>query len=529
MALFNSSFSFGGESTSNKVNLTGTNVWKDYVLGKELGRGTYGSVYLATKRKDGNKVAIKEIPKRRCRDLNKLRNEVKIMEQLHHPNVLNLLGHYENTNYMHLALELCEGGEVFELLAEGMTESDAANVMYQSLLAIRHCHDHNVIHRDLKPQNLLLKSPVDNFDDAQLKVVDFGASMIYTEALDRRGGVHEVMGTISYMAPEVLMARTKGYSYQCDLWSLGVILFQMITGEKPFANQLDIKNCTYNFNAPEWSRVSPQCKHMVSRLMEYDTFKRLNVHEALAHPWIAKHVDTNLYSLGSGGQTSSPKRKSRRQSSKKRGALLHTEKATKALKQFVTRGKVSRKLSMAIAKACRDNGRDSVMSLKQAFKAIDTNGDGTITFEEMSKHVKESGGIKEDVMMIMSSFDTNTDFRISYEEFIGNGLNQVEYDQEAEEHHQQFASKYNEDNDNNNNKNDGDSRGVHDDDDLIMEMKNLIDAYYKAESDRKLGRLRGKLMKQAKTLHARAANNTNPKVKYKLEDLIRLGLLNTGW
>ena len=89
-------------------------------------------------------------------------------------------------------------------------------------------------------------------------------------------------------------------------------------------------------------------------------------------------------------------------------------------------------------KACRDNGRDSIMSLKQAFKAIDTNGDGTITFEEMSKHVKESGGIKEDVMMIMSSFDTNTDFRISYEEFIGNGLNQVEYDQEAEEHHQQF-------------------------------------------------------------------------------------------
>ena len=157
-------------------------------------------LFILQQRKDGNKVAIKEIPKRRCRDLNKLRNEVKIMEQLHHPNVLNLLGHYENTNYMHLALELCEGGEVFELLAEGMTESDAANVMYQSLLAIRHCHDHNVIHRDLKPQNLLLKSPVDNFDDAQLKVVDFGASMIYTEALDRRGGVHEVMGTISYMA-----------------------------------------------------------------------------------------------------------------------------------------------------------------------------------------------------------------------------------------------------------------------------------------------------------------------------------------
>ena len=222
------------------------------------------------------------------------------------------------------------------------------------------------------------------------------------------------------------MARTKRCSYQYDLWSLGVILFQMITGEKPFYKSIGYE-CT-SFNAPEWSRVSPQCKHMVSRLMEYDTFKRLNVHEALAHPWIATHVDTNLYSLGSGGQTSSPN-ENQEDKVMKNVVYCYIRKATKALKQFVTRGKVSRKLSMAIAKACRDNGRDSVMSLKQAFKAIDTNGDGTITFEEMSKHVKESGGIKEDVMMIMSSFDMNTDFRISYEEFIGNGLNQVEYDQ----------------------------------------------------------------------------------------------------
>ena len=122
MALFTSSFTLGTqESSGSGANLTGTNVWKDYQLGEELGRGTYGAVYLATKRKDMSKVAIKEIPKRRCRDLKKLRREVRIMERLHHPNVLNLLGHYENTNYMHLALELCSGGEVFEKIAEGMT------------------------------------------------------------------------------------------------------------------------------------------------------------------------------------------------------------------------------------------------------------------------------------------------------------------------------------------------------------------------------------------------------------------------
>lgn len=301
----------------------------------------------------------------------------------------------------------------------------------------------------------------------------------------------------------------------------------MITGKKPFSNKLDIQNCNYNFNAQEWGRVSPQCKHMVSHLMEYDTFKRLNVNEALSHPWITMHVDKTLYALGSGGQTTSPKRKSRKQSSRVRGTLLHSENATKALKQFVQRGKVSRQLSRAIAKACQLNGPDSIMSLKQAFQAIDTNGDGTISFEEMSNHVKASGGIEKDVMLIMSSFDMNTDFRISYEEFIDNGLNQVEYDQEAEEHNKIFESKYNDANDNdvsysstNNNNRDGD------DNKLVIDIKKLIDTYYRAENDRKLGRLRGTLMKQAKELHARAINNSNPKVRYKLEDLKRLGLIN---
>ena len=266
---------------------------------------------------------------------------------------------------MHLALELCSGGEVFEKIAEGMTECDAANITYQTLLAIRHCHDNNIVHRDLKPQNLLLKFPVHNLDNAHLKVVDFGASLVYTDVTKRRGGIHEVMGTISYMAPEVFMARTKGYDYHCDLWSVGVILFQMITGEKPFANKLDIQNCNFNFNAPEWSRVSAQCKSMVSRLMEYDTFKRLNATEALSHPWILMHVDKNRYSSGVGGQVHSPRRPSRPQNSKVRGEALHSEQAKRALRSSLFVEKSPRKLAKAIAAACKQKGRDIAISMRK--------------------------------------------------------------------------------------------------------------------------------------------------------------------
>ena len=529
MALFTSSFTLGTqESSGSGANLTGTNVWKDYQLGEELGRGTYGAVYLATKRKDMSKVAIKEIPKRRCRDLKKLRREVRIMERLHHPNVLNLLGHYENTNYMHLALELCSGGEVFEKIAEGMTECDAANITYQTLLAIRHCHDNNIVHRDLKPQNLLLKFPVHNLDNAQLKVVDFGASLVYTDVTKRRGGIHEIMGTISYMAPEVFMARTKGYDYHCDLWSVGVILYQMITGEKPFANKLDIQNCNFNFNAPEWSRVSPQCKSMVSRLMEYDTFKRLNATEALSHPWILMHVDKNRYSSGVGGQVRSPRRPSRPQNSNVRGKALHSEEAKMALRKFVVRGKVSRKLSKAIAAAGKEKGRNIAVSMRKAFDAIDSNGDGTITVEEMRQHVEAAGGVERDVMKIMSDFDMDTDFRISYKEFLENALNRIDCDGDVENRQKLDISKEKEPSDivpdleasktSHASSPGGDAA-------LVSDIKDLIKTYYKAEDDHKLGRLRGKLMKSAKELHSRAKGNVNPKVQYKVQDLIRLGLV----
>ena len=208
-----------------------------YHIQTELGHGTYGTVYQAARRSDSELFAIKELPKRRIKnlqgvlteeshslshhdscfvvlpasfvvtltcvfDLTPTPHQVKIMQMLDHPNVLQLVDFFENHINLHLVIELCTGGEVFQQIEKqgSLTEGDAAAVMRQTLAALSHCHQHGVCHRDLKPQNLLIKTPAAHISSAQLKIVDFGASAVYSPGHSMR----EVIGTVSYMAPEVL-------------------------------------------------------------------------------------------------------------------------------------------------------------------------------------------------------------------------------------------------------------------------------------------------------------------------------------
>jgi len=128
-------------------------------------------------------------------------DEVKIMQMLDHPHVLKIVDFFESVNMLHLVIELCTGGELFEQIEkEGqLTEGDASAVMRQTLDALQHCHQRNIVHRDLKPQNLLLKTDTASLATASLKIVDFGVSAIYSPGHT----LHKVIGTVSYMAPEV--------------------------------------------------------------------------------------------------------------------------------------------------------------------------------------------------------------------------------------------------------------------------------------------------------------------------------------
>jgi calcium-dependent protein kinase len=147
-------------------------------------------------------------------------------QDLKHPNIISLVDVFEEARYLHIVSELCTGGELFDrITAMGhYTEADAANVLSQILRAIAHCHQHNVCHRDLKPENILFATPD---ADSTLKVIDFGLSFVFHTGET----MFDRVGTPFYIAPEVLR---RSYGVECDMWSIGVIMYILLCGYPPF-------------------------------------------------------------------------------------------------------------------------------------------------------------------------------------------------------------------------------------------------------------------------------------------------------
>merc|ERR1719389_1534949 len=182
-------------------------------------------------------------------------------------------------------MECMEGGELFDRVAQvkRFTESGAADAARQMLLALNYLHSHGMVHRDLKLENFLYDGQGSN----HLKMIDFGFSK-YT---DSRARMKTSCGTLAYVAPEVL---NRSYTSQCDLWSMGVIVFILLSGHMPFhgdsdAQIQDIKKGKYVFKQEYWGKISPLAKEFVKSLLEVDPNKCLTSGAALEHRWITQN------------------------------------------------------------------------------------------------------------------------------------------------------------------------------------------------------------------------------------------------
>jgi calcium-dependent protein kinase len=201
-----------------------------YSMGKELGRGQFGVTHLCTHRTSGEKLACKTIAKRKLaarEDVDDVRREVQIMHHLSgQPNVVGLRGAYEDKQSVHLVMELCAGGELFDrIIARGQyTERGAAELLRAIVQIVHTCHSMGVMHRDIKPENFLLLS---KDEDAPLKATDFGLSVFFKEGELLR----DIVGSAYYIAPEVLKRK---YGPEADIWSVGVMLYIFLAGVPPF-------------------------------------------------------------------------------------------------------------------------------------------------------------------------------------------------------------------------------------------------------------------------------------------------------
>ncbi|TFY56139.1 hypothetical protein EVG20_g9043 [Dentipellis fragilis] len=265
----------GRELSSSKIKVVG-----NYTLGKVIGEGTYGKVRMGTHRLSSTRVAIKQIPKALSSSLTR---EIHHHRQLHHPHVTQLYEIIATESSIWLVTELCSGGELFDYLTEkGRLSEDETRIIFGQLcLAVNYVHEKGIVHRDLKLENVLLD------ERCRVKLGDFG----FTREFEKGTYMETFCGTTGYASPEMLEGR-KYLGPEVDVWSLGVILYCLLTGTLPFDDDdesvMREKVIRGEFEDPEW--LSDDVRDLIQNVLQRDPVNRLTIQQILAHPWFTNHV-----------------------------------------------------------------------------------------------------------------------------------------------------------------------------------------------------------------------------------------------
>nr|XP_006627689.2 PREDICTED: serine/threonine-protein kinase D2 [Lepisosteus oculatus]XP_015196467.1 PREDICTED: serine/threonine-protein kinase D2 [Lepisosteus oculatus] len=251
-----------------------------------LGSGQFGVVYGGKHRKTGRDVAVKVIDKLRfpTRQESQLRNEVAILQSLRHLGIVNLECMFETPEKVFVVMEKLHGDMLEMILSSEkgrLPERLTKFLITQILAALRHLHFKNIVHCDLKPENVLLAS-ADPFP--QVKLCDFGFARIIGEKSFRRS----VVGTPAYLAPEVLL--NQGYNRSLDMWSVGVIMYVSLSGTFPFNEDEDINdqihNAAFMYPPNPWKHISPEAIDLINNLLQVKMRKRYSVDKSLSHIWL---------------------------------------------------------------------------------------------------------------------------------------------------------------------------------------------------------------------------------------------------
>ncbi|XP_050210077.1 calcium-dependent protein kinase 1-like [Mercurialis annua] len=364
-----------------------------YSLGKKLGQGQFGTTFLCVEKGTGKEYACKSIAKRKLltdEDVEDVRREIQIMHHLAgHPNVISIKGAYEDVAAIHVVMELCAGGELFDRIIQRghYTERQAADLTRIIVGVLQACHSLGVMHRDLKPENFLF---LNHQEDSLLKTIDFGLSIFFKPGEK----FNDVVGSPYYVAPEVLRKR---YGPEADVWSAGVIVYILLSGVPPFWAETEqgifeqVLHGDLDFSSDPWPSISEGAKDLVRRMLVRDPRRRLTAHEVLCHPWVQEDGVAPDKPLDC--------------------AVLSR------MKQFSAMNKLKKMALRIIAESLSE---EEIAGLKEMFKMIDSDNSGTISFEELKAGLKRVGAnLKEsEIYDLMQAADVDNSGTIDYGEFI---------------------------------------------------------------------------------------------------------------
>ena len=368
-----------------------------YEFTKNLGKGGYGKVFQVRQKMTNKLFACKKLSKLNINNLIKFRREIDILIKIDHPNIIKLLEVFESQNSLYLIMEECYGGELFDRILKRIennlmyTEKEACEIIRQVMGAIEYCHNKGIVHRDLKPENLLYlkEGPEEN---NPLKIIDFGLS----QDLNIKKILSSKVGTAYYVSPEILQGK---YSEKCDVWSAGVILYVLLSGEPPFNGPSDgviyskIRQLKFTFPEKKWNMISTEAKDLLSRMLVPEA-ERLSASQVMNHPWLNLVKDNKI-----------PLEK----------INFH---GTNFFKEYKESNRLKKIVLLYIASKLQE---DEILDLNELFKAFDKDNNGQIDYKEFEQglmRLNSKGIKKEEIQSYFNEIDADKNGKIDYTEFI---------------------------------------------------------------------------------------------------------------
>ena len=378
----------------------------------QLGEGGYGQVYLVRHKKMGLLRAMKVIPVNSQNEEEKTDEEIELLKQLDHPNIVKLFEYFSDKEKYYLITEYCKGGDLFELIKKKkkFSELSAAYIMYQIFRVLIYCHNtHHLIHRDIKPENIVVFRQNNADDDLyDVKLIDFGISKIFNKLETTND--NKVKGSLNYIAPEVLKHK---YDEKCDIWSCGVILYILVIGKYPFIgkdkNEIlnNIEHGNYSFPDGFVEKSSPEIRDLIQQCLQVNPSVRISAKKALNHPFF------NLYET--------------------KEFFIHVteaflNKTINNIKKYETKNSLQ-ELTFTYLVHNYPN-QDEITLIYRVFSKFNQNNDGKMTKEELKKGLlkylfkgkKSRAAAEKEANTIFSKLDGDKNGYIECEEFVRAGI-----------------------------------------------------------------------------------------------------------
>ena len=381
---------------------------KNYEFISMLGNGSFGKVRLYRDKNYKELLfAIKTLKKEGITSyhFSLLKQEVDILSNMDHPNIVKYFGIFEDDYFIHIVMEYLKGQDLSKIISlknyTDFNENQMGQIIHQLLKALSFIHSKNIIHRDIKPENILFSDKRNIFS---LKLIDFGLATFQEQE-------KKTAGTPMYMSPE--MVDGKG-TYVSDIWSVGVVVYQMVTGKLPFdggendENQIlyeHIKNDEYNKEKLNNVECSEDVKDFIDKALQKDIKKRMTVQEALNHPWIKKF---NVNSLD---------------------PSLLNENTIQLLLNFSKKPALQKEIYYFLAKISNEN---DIAIYKNIFNFFDMNNKGGLSKNDLKEGLEKNKiDIDEDTLdIIFDGLDFHNNGKIYYSEFLAAMVSSKDFNKE---------------------------------------------------------------------------------------------------